>query len=70
MRSSRHQSKNRLGLVSSVVFWIRDILVRIWIRRPVPLTYGSGSCSFRHWPSKCQQNMSYVAYYFSKVHGH
>jgi hypothetical protein len=25
------------------VLWIRDFLVRIWI--PVPLTYGSGSCS-------------------------
>ncbi len=30
------------------VLWIRDILVRIWIRGSVPLTNGSGSCYFRH----------------------
>jgi hypothetical protein len=53
----------------SVTFWIR-------IRGSVPLTYGSGfesgsgswpgSCSFRLWPSRCQQKTffsKFFAYY-------
>ncbi len=37
---------------------IHDILVWIQIRGPMPLTngFGSGSCYFRHWPSRGQQN--------------
>ncbi len=34
----------------------------------MPLTNGSGSCYFRHWPWRCQQNFS--GYYFLKVHLH
>ncbi len=37
------------------VFRIHDILVRIRIRGSMPLTNGSGSCYFRHWPSRRQQ---------------
>jgi hypothetical protein len=48
--------------------WIR-------IRGSMPLTngsgFGSGSCYFRHWPSRCQQKTnflnSFFAYYFFKV---
>ncbi len=41
----------------------------------MPLTNGSGSCYFRHWPSRCQQkkqffNTIFAAYYFLKVHLH
>ncbi len=47
---------------------IRDILVRIRIRRSVPLTNGSGSWCFRHWPSRRHQKTIFVlrfsAYYF------
>ncbi len=50
---------------------ICDILVRIRIRRFVPLTNGSGPCYFRHWPSRRQKNyLSFSAYYFLKVHFH
>ncbi len=60
----------------SSVLRIRDILVwiriRNWIRGSMPLTYGSGSCYFRHWPSRCQQKTNlkkrFSAYYFLKVH--
>ncbi len=45
------------------VFRIHDILVWIWIRGSIPLTNGSGfgfgSCYFRHWPSRRQQNTSF-----------
>ncbi len=37
------------------VFRIHDILVWIRIRGSMPLTNGSGSCYFRHWPSRYQQ---------------
>ncbi len=51
---------------------IHDILVwiRIWIRGSMPLTNGSGSCYFRHRPSRCQQKKvtnsrnQGVSYYF------
>ncbi len=36
---------------------IHDILVRIQIRESMPLTNGSGSCYFRHWPSRRQQKL-------------
>ncbi len=54
-----------------------DILVWIRIRGSMPLTNGfwsgfeSGSCYFRHWPSRCQQTLLlfkiFSAYYFLKV---
>jgi hypothetical protein len=37
------------------VLRIHDILGWIRIRGSMPLTNGSGSCYFRHWPSRCQQ---------------
>ncbi len=62
------------------VLRIHDILVWIRIRGSMPLTYGSGSgcgsgsCSFRHWLSRCKQKLfffkSFFAYYFLKVHSH
>ncbi len=62
------------------VFRIHDILGWIWIRirGSRPLTngsgFGSGSCYFGHWPSKCQQktnfNTIFSAYFFLKVHLH
>ncbi len=40
------------------VLRIHDILgwIRIRIRGSMSLTNGSGSCYFRHWPLRCQQN--------------
>jgi hypothetical protein len=52
------------------VLWIRDILVRVRIRGSVPLTYGYGSGFFRQWLTRCQQKVSFLAYYFFKVHLH
>ncbi len=44
-------------LKSELVLRIHDILgwIWIWIQGSKPLTNGSGSCFFRHWPSRCQQ---------------
>ncbi len=54
------------------VLWIRDILLGIWIRRSVLLTYGSGSCFFRQWLTRCQKTkiffQSFFAFHFLKVH--
>jgi hypothetical protein len=59
------------------MFRIHDILVwiRIQIRRSMPLTNGSGSCYFCHWPSRCQQKTNFLTQffllsYFLKVHLH
>ncbi len=59
------------------VLRIHDILGWIRIRGSMPLTNGSGSCYYRHWPSRCQQkkkkknfNTIFPAYYFLKVHLH
>ncbi len=59
---------------------LHDIFVWIRIRGSMPLTNGSwsgfesGSCYFRHWPSRCQQTLIlfkiFSAYYFLKVHLH
>ncbi len=44
---------------------IHDILVWIRIRGSMPLTngsgsgFGSGSCNFRHWPSRCQEKTNF-----------
>jgi hypothetical protein len=62
--------------VLNPVLRIRDILGWIRIRGSMPLTNGSGcgSCHFRHWPSRRQQNTnlkkSFSAFYFLKVHLH
>ncbi len=49
--------------MSKAVLRIHDILVwiriRIQIRGSMPLTNGSGSCYFRHWPSRCQQKTNF-----------
>ncbi len=54
------------------VLRIHDILVWIRIRGSMPLTNGSGSCYFLHWPSRCQKKLIFSAYryYFLKVHLH
>ncbi len=39
------------------VLWIRDILVRIRLRRSIPLT--SGSCVFCQWLTRCPQKKFY-----------
>ncbi len=48
------------------VLQIQDILVwiRIRIRGSMPLTNGSGSCYFRHWPSRCQEKLILFFYFF------
>jgi hypothetical protein len=60
--------------VSKPVLRIHDILGWIRICGSMPLTNGSGSCYFHHWPSRCQQklifNTIFSAYYFLKVHLH
>jgi hypothetical protein len=38
--------------IHDILVWIR---IRIRIRRSMPLTNGSGSFYFHHWPSRCQQ---------------
>ncbi len=62
---NREQTVRKLPQFSPV-FRIRDILVRIRIRilESVPLTNGtgSGSCSFRQWPSRRQKKI-----FFKKV---
>jgi hypothetical protein len=64
-----------LFLHKKTVFRIHDILVWIQIRGSMPRTNGSGcgsgSCFFRHGPSRRQLktnlNKSFTAYYFFKV---
>ena len=46
------------------VLWIRDMLVRIRIRWSMSLTYGSGSCFFRQWLTRCQQKIIFFAKFF------
>ncbi len=45
---------------------IHDILGWIRIRGSIPLTNvsGSGSCYFRHWPSRCQQKTNFLHNFF------
>ncbi len=50
---------------SKPVLWIRDILVRI---RTLSYRYGSGSCSFRQWLSRCHQKISLLQ--SSKIKSH
>ena len=60
--------------IFKAVLRIHDILLRIRISGYRPLTYGSGSCYFRHWPSRRQQKTNlkkgFSACYFLKVHLH
>ncbi len=63
------------GRMFVAVFRIHDILEWIRIRGSMPLTNGSGSCFFRHWPSRCQPKNYFCsnifsAYYCLKVHLH
>ncbi len=55
----------------TAVFRIHDILVwiRIRIRGSRSLTNGSGSgsCYFRHWPSRCQQKTNFLTQFFLLV---
>ncbi len=63
--------------IYDILVWIR---IRIWIRASMTLNngsgsrFGSGSCYFRHWSSRCQQKTnlekSFSAHYFLKVHLH
>jgi hypothetical protein len=41
------------------MIWIHDVLIRIRIHGCVSLYYGSGSCSFHLWLSRCQQKKSF-----------
>jgi hypothetical protein len=42
-------------LFYNAVFRIRDVLIKIQIRESIQLIYGSRSCSFLQWVSRCQQ---------------
>ncbi len=50
--------------VSKPVLRIHDILGWIRIRGSMPLTNGSGSCYFHHWPSRCQQKLIFLHNFF------
>jgi hypothetical protein len=60
--------------LSFSVLWINEILVRIRIRGSIPLTNGSGSCSFRQLPSRCSQKIFFLYFlylhHFSKIKSH
>ncbi len=49
------------------VFRIHDIFAWIRIRGSMPLTNGSGSCYFRHWPSRCQPKTNFLTQFFLLV---
>ncbi len=49
------------------MFRIHDILVWIRIRGSIPLTNGSGSCYFRHCPTRCQQKTNFLTQFFLLV---
>jgi hypothetical protein len=53
-----------LSASSAAVFRIHNILVWIRIRGSMPLTNGSGSCYFRHRPSRCQQKTNFLFNFF------
>ncbi len=63
--SARLQVPDKLHicLLFYAVLRIHDIVVRIRIRGSTPLTngsgFGSGSCHFRHWPSRRQQKTNF-----------
>ncbi len=53
---------------NKAVLRIHDILGWIRIRGSMPLTngsgFGSGSCYFCHWPSRCQQKTNFLTQFF------
>ena len=51
-------------VVPYAVMQIHDILVWIRIRGSMPLTNRSGSCYFRHWPSRSQQKTNCLMKFF------
>ncbi len=56
-----------LGIGSSLhldLHTVLPFLVWIRIRGSMPLTNGSGSCYFRHWPSRCQQKTNFLTQFF------
>ncbi len=74
-KTSNYLFLTRRRILNLAAFRIHDISVwiRIRIRGSMPLANGSGSCYFRHWPSRCQKKQlknSFSAYYFLKVHVH
>jgi hypothetical protein len=54
-------SRYSLRLSIPLKVWIR---IWIWIRGSMPLTNESGSCYFRHWPSRCQQKNNFFIKFF------
>ncbi len=52
------------------VLRIHVILVWIRIGGSMPLTNGSGSCYFRHWPSTCQQKTIFLQFFLLHLHLH
>ncbi len=64
----------KTNTVFTSVSWFREILVQIRFRGSVPTDYGSGfgsgTCSFPQWPSRCEQKIDFFYYYFLKVHLH
>ncbi len=57
---------DRRAIQPKSVFRIHNIFgwIRIRIRGSMPLTNGSGSCYFRHWPSRCQQKTNFLTHFF------
>ncbi len=62
----RHRVVLRQAWCLQAVLRIHDILgrIRIRIRGSMPLTNGSGSCYFRHPPSRCQQKTKFLTQFF------
>jgi hypothetical protein len=60
--------RSRVSRVYFTMFLIHDILMWIRIRGSMPLTIdpnpGSGSCYFRHWPSRCLQKLIFKQFFF------
>jgi hypothetical protein len=51
--------RHRTG-ITQALFSVHDFLIRIRIRGSVPLDYGSRSCYFLQWLSRCQQKTSFL----------
>ncbi len=69
------KSRSGSGMNIPAVLRIHDILgwIRIRIRGPMHLTngsgsgFGSGSCYFRQWPSRCQQKTNFLTQVFLPI---
>ncbi len=83
LTSTRHMAvlrnrKRRNHCCGSMTFWGGSGSADpcLWLMDPdSDLDPGSGSCYFRHWPSRCQQKTNFFtqffsAYYFLKLHLH